>query len=335
MVLAIDPTETVMNKKNILLNGLAAFLVAGVTTLAHAKKGADDNTQTNGNSSATNNNGSATNSNSSGSSGKGSGKAPKVELLSVQWEQKTWLRPAGASGTNWGEAEIEVKTTGTNSLSRVKLEPRVLAPDTYTVTALRRSDSNTVVLGTFDAVAPGTNTNSVGVSTNSVGSSDDEDEIVFGTPAYPLPAGLSATDIARLTLAGTGTNVPLVADFSDVSRLKESEVKVSLPLTGPSATGKYSSEVELKKGKSKVSAKLEASKLPANAVVSLVVNGASVGGYTVDKKGGLKIEGILSAVPGKSKGAQFPVGFNPLTVQTIALTGAGGTNLLSGTVVVP
>jgi hypothetical protein len=322
-----------MNHK-LILGGLTAIIAFSLTPLAQAKKGSNNN-QTNNNSSATNNNSSASNSN-----GNNKNKGGKVELLTVEVEQKTWLRPVGSTSTNGGEAEIQVRTLGTNSTSKVKLEPRVLAPDTYTVSAVRRSDSNTVVLGVFDSVAPVTNGVSGGtnfVDDKGLHSGTNESEIVFGTPAYPLPTGLNATDIALLILAGTGTNAPLVADFTDVTKLKDAQVKVSLPLKGLTATGKYTSEVQQKKGKSSVSAKLEASNLPANAVVTLVVNGSSVGSYAADKKGGLKIEGILTAAPtkGKSKGPQFPVGFNPLSVQTLGLTGAGGTNLLGGSIIIP
>jgi hypothetical protein len=252
--------------------------------------------------------------------------------------QPTADAPAGAKG----KAELESKDSNGQSTGLLKVETEGLAPDTYSVSVLLKSNSTSVTLGSLvvtgsseseDSQIEDSDNQSGGGRSHSGFHADQglegtEASAVFGGADQPFPDGFDPTDIGTISVADSNSVVMLTGDLS----ASQSMLKVSTAVVGgiaaPNAQGKLTITAKRRNGVEKSVITLFARKVPAKTAFTVNVNGTAVAQGVTTKNGMVR----LGQTPGKHKGfAPFGQGLSAFDLQSITLTDATDDVILSAT----
>lgn len=225
-----------------------------------------------------------------------------------------------------GRAEIESENDNGTVTGQMQVETSGLVAGDYQVNVVKTSDGSTENVGTL--TVGGDDTNEVSVtstnedsltctngsstlnlsSSNSVwvsqqGGSDGEGD-------FTLPSDLNAADIAQVVVADSLGNPVLTGDVGGSNSINfNATVHITAGPAAPNAQGIAQLQNHVNKGKQKAKFLLNATGVPANTTLNVVVNGSVVGTVKSTKSGHVKLN-------------KLPVDL--MTVQTIELQDGGG-----------
>lgn len=255
---------------------------------------------------------------------------------SDQLEAKATLQPTAAAPAGAkGKVELKAKDSGGQTKALLKIETEGLAPATYTVSVVTKSDSTTVILGSLVV------TGSTPAVTGTDSEEDDEprdshaqrekdrkSSVVFGSAAQPFPAGFDPFDIATLTVSDPTLVAMLVGDFSMAQSLLKISQTVTPGAAAPNAQGKLTIAARRKNGAEKSVITLFVKKVPANLPFTVNVNGTDVAQGVSTKNGMIR----LGQTPGNPKGfAPFGQGISAFDLQSVILTDSNNEVIFSVT----
>ena len=201
-----------------------------------------------------------------------------------------------------GVAEFKTEEKKEHVKSKIKIKTHGLEAGDYLLSAVQRSDSNSVALG------------SITVKDDGKGKTDDKD--------VDLPADLDIRDIAQIVVSDAdtnGTNAVLVGDFTNPGERSRLDFKAKVNAepgpAAPDASGKASIRSILNHAGLKEQFKLMGKHLPPDTTFDIFVDGTNVGQVTSTERGTVAVRGL----PGVSL----------LTVRAVELKDAGGSVALS------
>ncbi len=224
--------------------------------------------------------------------------------------------------------------------------------DTYTLSAVRTSDGASVVIGRFRAHGSGqplptplfASTRDLAASGYQVGRPliDSRSSTAFGGNSKRLlPTGFNPVDFTRVKVTDSQGRVVLTRKFSSPKARTGEVRRTTVSLSGGSisneATGFTRALYKTALGQDTRSTfHFSARQLPANATLTLTVDGVALGQYVTTSDRRLVIEQGLPTRTTTPSGK--PVTVNPLqsdrtdfsTMKSVSLTDAQGTVLLTG-----
>jgi hypothetical protein len=226
--------------------------------------------------------------------------------------------PPGATG----RIELEAENEDGVVTATLKVETQGLDVATYTVSITTKSDGSSIVLGTFDVGASGTDGDAEHddgehdggemsdhhdgeMKGSHHGDGDGEpdvaDEMDFGTETgIPLPEGFNPMDIATITIADADGNVVLAGNLTDAAAMKHGNFKAQVAVVGgaaaPDAHGTANIHVRTHRGVKHNRFKLIASGATANSALTLKINGVAVGTVNSNNRGKVKIRALPAGV---------------------------------------
>ncbi len=218
--------------------------------------------------------------------------------------------------------------------------------ETYRLSAVRASDGATVPIGKFHThsfvpqPAGGAVLTLAHVTATTLNTKSD---VIYGAGTKRLlPDGFDLNDVASLVVTDSQGNTRLTRDLAalgtSVTRIRQTRFHLYSPSPGGPG-GKLMAKHSLFAGNNSMGdfLRLTARRLPANAPVTLRVDGTAVGQFTTTADGHLVIAQGVSTPLTEAYRQETPWHFYPLpagtdlsNVQTVSLSDADGNVLVSG-----
>ena len=238
--------------------------------------------------------------------GDGSVKGGHVEGSEHLHEKVVLTATTDAPAGTVGSAEIEAKNHEGATGAVLEIRTHGLAAGTYTASVTSIADGSVTVLGTFDVT--GTKTSGDG-------------EVEFGSEAgLAFPAGFNPLDVASVKIADANGVVLLTGDFSNVAAVAtttfSAKVRVTPGTAAPKAKGTASAAATVRSHVLRQTFTLAATGAPANAILTIVVNGANAGTVKSGRTGSVVVR-------------KLPKGMLAHKISSVVIQNAAGTRVLS------
>jgi hypothetical protein len=210
------------------------------------------------------------------------GSVKGVENLQVN---AAFVATSDAPVGSGGGLRIRSKTRDDVSVAGIKIKTRGLPDGAYNVSATLKSDGSTVDLGQI-TLAP------------EEAEDDDDNAVNVSESKVELPSGVSAMDLATVTISDTSAVALLVADlvnapgkslvvFNSRVRVQSDDAKVK----GTAVFHAYAHN-----GKQKGNFVMTVHGLPSQTILHLVVNETEIGTVTTNRNGAVLVKKLTGQV---------------------------------------
>jgi hypothetical protein len=209
------------------------------------------------------------------------------------------------------ELSVEAEDTNGATTATLKVEGGGLFAGTNSVSVTLKSDGSSVVLGSFIVTTEG------------------EAEAEFGGEGIAFPANFNAFDIATVSVTDSNAVVLFTANLGQLSSgsasTRTATVQAVPGSSDPNAAGTAVLNAVLSGGQAKGSLQLIGHGLPANAVLTVTVNGivSNVKKVNTDKRGNVSVN-----IGPKGKTSTVATGVTLFQVTSMRLSDRFGNTLL-------